>query len=197
MYKADFVPVGQDQLPHIELTREIARRFNSLYVDVFPEPKELLTKFPVLPGLDGRKMSKSSNNTIAISDSPEVIAKKVLTMITDPARVKKTDKGHPGVCSVYKFYQVFGKDKAVVVASECRAAECGCVACKKELAEVLINYLKPIHAKRKELEKDPGKIEQILNEGADKAEKIAKITMREVRGAMIQEGGSYDSRSCV
>ncbi len=184
IYKADFVPVGQDQLPHIELTREVARRFNHFYGQVLPEPRDLLTEFPTLPGLDGRKMSKSYGNTIAISDSPGVIEKKVSTMVTDPARVKKSDKGHPEVCSVYDFYKVFAKDRTDKVSIECREAKRGCVECKKELANVLIDYLAPIHKKRKELEKDPKKLEKILADGAEKARKVASKTLEEAKQAM-------------
>ncbi|OGC03010.1 tryptophan--tRNA ligase [candidate division WOR-1 bacterium RIFCSPLOWO2_02_FULL_46_20] len=184
MYKAALVPVGQDQLPHIELTREIARRFNSYYKEIFPLPKDLLTRFPSLPGLDGRKMSKSYNNTIAISDAPEVIEKKVSTMITDPARVKKSDKGHPEVCSVYEFYKVFARERSALVAEECRAARRGCVTCKKELAEILIGYLAPIHKKRKEFEKNPEQIEGILAAGTGQAKKIAAQTLKEAKQAM-------------
>lgn len=184
IYKADFVPVGQDQLPHIELTREIARRFNYFYGKVFSEPRDLLTEFPILPGLDGRKMSKSYKNTIAISDSPETIRKKVATMITDPARVKREDKGHPEVCSVYDFYKVFAKDRTDMVSVECREAKRGCVECKKELAKVLIDYLAPIHKKRRELEKDPKKLEKILADGAEKARKVASRTLEEAKQAM-------------
>jgi tryptophanyl-tRNA synthetase len=184
IYKADFVPVGQDQLPHIELTREIARRFNHFYGDVLIEPKDLLTEFPVLPGLDGRKMSKSSGNTIAISDPPDVIRKKVSTMITDPARVKKEDKGHPEVCSVYAFYKVFAKDRTDTVAAECREARRGCVACKKELAAVLVDYMAPIHKRRQEIEKQPEQLDKILEQGAERARKIAVPTLRQAKQAM-------------
>lgn len=184
IYKADFVPVGKDQLPHIELTRELTRRFNHFYGDVLQEPKDLLTAFPVLPGLDGRKMSKSYNNTIAISDAPDVIKKKVGTMVTDPARVKKDDKGHPEVCSVYEFYKVFAKDKTDTVAAECREAKRGCVACKKELAKVLIDYLAPIHKRRADLLKNTKKIDQILADGANKARKVAGQTLQEAKQAM-------------
>ncbi len=184
IYKAEFVPVGKDQLPHIELTREIARRFNYFYGDIFPVPRDLLTAFPVLPGTDGRKMSKSYKNTIAISDSPEVIKKKVSTMVTDPARVKKDDKGHPEVCSVHEFYKVFAKDQTSVVAAECKEAKRGCVACKKELAQVLVNYLAPIHRRRKELEKSPKKIERVLAEGTAKARDLSSKTLEEAKKAM-------------
>ncbi len=184
IYKADFVPVGQDQLPHIELTREIARRFNNFYGEVLPEPEDLLTQFPVLPGLDGRKMSKSYGNTIAISDPPEIIRKKVSIMVTDPARVKKEDKGHPEVCSVYEFYKVFGRDRTDKVARECREAKRGCVACKKELAEILVEYLAPIHKRRRGFEKEPKRVEAILAEGAGKARRVASQTLEEAKRAM-------------
>jgi tryptophanyl-tRNA synthetase len=184
IYKADFVPVGQDQLPHIELTREVARRFNSFYGNVLPEPKELLTAFPTLPGTDGRKMSKSYNNTIALSDSPDVIKKKISIMVTDPARIKKENPGHPAVCSAYEFYKVFAKQNEAKVASECRAAQRGCVACKKELAEAVINYLTPLHNRRTDYEKEPEKVSKILTAGAERARAIAKPTLQEAKKAM-------------
>ncbi|MBU1026974.1 MAG: tryptophan--tRNA ligase, partial [Candidatus Margulisbacteria bacterium] len=165
-------------------TREIARRFNNFYGNIFPEPKDLLTQFPTLPGLDGRKMSKSYNNTIAISDSPDIIKKKVSIMVTDPARVKKEDKGHPEVCSVYDFYKVFGKDLTGTVAAECREAKRGCVACKKQLAEVLIEYMAPIHKKRAQLAGDSKQIDKILKDGAEKAKKIAAKSLLEAKKAM-------------
>jgi tryptophanyl-tRNA synthetase len=184
IYKADFVPVGQDQLPHIELTREIARRFNHFYGNVFPEPKDLLTQFPVLPGTDGRKMSKSYNNTIAISDPADVVKKKVSSMVTDPARIKKEDKGHPEVCSVYEFYKVFAPGRAATVATECREAVRGCVACKKELGQLLVDYLAPVHKKRAELLKQPKKISTLLDDGAAKARKISVSSLQEAKKAM-------------
>lgn len=184
IYKAELVPVGQDQLAHIELTREIARRFNHFYGEIFPEPKELLTDFPVLPGTDGRKMSKSYNNTIAISDTPENVRNKVSSMVTDPARVKRDDKGHPEVCTIYDYYKVFAKNRSDKVASECREAKRGCVECKRELAEILINYLAPIHKKREALEKTPEKLAQILTAGAEKARKLAALTLNEAKKAM-------------
>ncbi|MFA6548923.1 MAG: tryptophan--tRNA ligase [Candidatus Margulisiibacteriota bacterium] len=184
IYESDFVPVGQDQLPHIELTREIARRFNHFYGNVLREPKELLTDFPVLPGTDGRKMSKSYNNTIALSDGPETIKKKISVMITDPARIKKEDKGHPEVCSVFDFYKVFAGDRVNLVTAECQTAKRGCVACKKELAQVLVEYLAPLHARRSELEKDPAQVDKVLAEGAGSAKELASKTLRTVRHAM-------------
>ncbi|MDI6731647.1 MAG: tryptophan--tRNA ligase [Candidatus Margulisbacteria bacterium] len=184
IYKADFVPVGHDQLPHIELTREIGRRFNYFYGDVFPLPKDLLTDFPTLPGTDGRKMSKSYNNAIALSDSPAVIEQKISTMVTDPARVKKEDKGHPAICSVFEFFKIFAGNKKGTVEKECKAAERGCVACKKELAQYVIKYLEPIHQKRAELEKSPEAIDVMLTEGAKKAKIIAAETLFEAKRAM-------------
>lgn len=184
IYKADYVPVGQDQLPHLELTREVARRFNHFYGEVFPEPDDLLTKFPVLPGTDGRKMSKSYNNTIAISDAPDIIRQKVSTMVTDPARVKKDDKGHPEVCSVHQFYKVFAPDLAETVAKECRSAQRGCVACKKQMGEILVNYLAPIHQRRAELVKQPKKLDQILAKGAANARKISSQNLKLAKQAM-------------
>ena len=184
IYKADLVPVGEDQLPHLELTREVARRFNFLYKETFPEPKDALTNFPVLPGIDGRKMSKSYGNTIAISDSPEELRKKVGSMITDPARVKKDDPGHPEVCPVYAYYQVFGKDVASVVAEECRLAKRGCVACKKELAEILIKYLAPIHTRQEHYRKDNALVARILADGAARAREVASRTLKEAKQAV-------------
>lgn len=184
IYKANLVPVGEDQLPHLELTREIARRFNFLYGGVFPEPKDALTEFPVLPGTDGRKMSKSYQNTIAISDSAAVVKKKVSVMVTDPARIKREDKGHPEVCPVYAYYKVFAKDRTDLVSRECRVAERGCVECKKELDKVLIDYLAPIYTRREKLEKDSHLLEKILAEGAAKARKIASRTLLEAKQAV-------------
>ncbi|MGB9612670.1 MAG: tryptophan--tRNA ligase [Candidatus Margulisiibacteriota bacterium] len=184
IYKAQLVPVGEDQLPHLELTREIARRFNFLYREVFPEPKEELTEFPVLPGTDGRKMSKSYQNTIAISDSPEVIRKKVSIMVTDPARIKRQDRGHPEVCSVYQFYKIFAEKEAEVVAKECREALRGCVECKKQIGEILVNYLAPIHARRKELEKNPERMVKVLEKGAEQARVVARQTLIEAKKAI-------------
>ena len=180
MYKADYVPVGQDQLPHIELTREIGRRFNNLYGNVFTEPKELLTEFPVLPGIDGRKMSKSYNNTIAISDPVDVVNKKILAMVTDPARVKRSDKGHPKVCPVFAFYQVFGKPQMEIVAKGCESAERGCVECKKELASIVVNYLAPIQQRGLEIKN----IEEILAQGKEKALIMAEKTLAQARQAI-------------
>ncbi|MCX5749999.1 MAG: tryptophan--tRNA ligase [Candidatus Saganbacteria bacterium] len=184
IYKADLVPVGQDQLPHLELTREIARRFNNLYGNVFPEPKEQMTNVPVMPGLDGLKMSKSYGNTIAISDPPETIRRKVSTMITDPARIKKDDPGHPEVCAVFSYHKIYSLPDAASIASSCKKGSIGCVECKKALAEKIISSLSQIHKKRKELESDPKKIDAILEKGRLKASKVAKATLDEAKHAM-------------
>ena len=184
IYKADFVPVGEDQLPHIELTREIARRFNYFYGEVFPIPRDLLTQFPVLPGLDGRKMSKSYNNTIAISDSVEEIKKKVGAMVTDPARVKKEDKGHPDVCTVFSYNSIFNKPSLEKIAQECRNASRGCVACKNEFLAHLLAYLHPIQERRKKIMQDEAQLEKILQAGAASARKTAAITLQEAKAAM-------------
>jgi len=184
IYKADLVPVGEDQLPHLELTREIARRFNFFYGEVFPQPQELLTEMPVFPGIDGRKMSKSYNNTIAISDSPETIRKKVNQMITDPARIRKDDPGHPEVCTVFSFHKYFSRAKLKQIAAECQNAVRGCVECKGEILNHLLEYLKPIQEKRKELEKHPQKLEKVLKEGMLTARKEASATLAEAKRAM-------------
>lgn len=184
IYKASFVPVGRDQLPHVEITREIARRFNAYYKETFPEPQDLLTKFPTLQGLDGRKMSKSYGNTIAISDQPEAIAKKIALLVTDPARVKRQDKGHPEVCTAHHYYQIFAKERAEPVAVECRAAQRGCVDCKKELAKYVVDYLAPIHDRRRAIESQSGRLDEVLAAGAEKARKIAAKTLLEAKQAM-------------
>jgi len=184
LYKADFVPVGEDQLPHLELTREIARRFNYIYGDVFPEPQAKLTKAKVLPGLDGRKMSKSYGNTIALSDSPDTIRKKVSTMITDPARIRKDDPGHPEVCSVYAFHKVFNENEVEEVEQMCRGGKIGCVQCKRKLADSVVEYMTPIYERRQVLKDKPEYIREIVETGCENAAKIASKTMEEVRTAM-------------
>lgn len=182
LYKAEGVPVGEDQLPHVELTRQIARKFNHLYKkDFFPEPQALLTKSRRLSGLDGRKMSKSYNNYIALSDSPEEIARKVQNMFTDPSRVKRTDPGHPKECNVHSYYAVFAPERKKEIDELCRKAKIGCTDCKKELADILIKFLRPIQEKRALLLKDKGQILDILSEGRKKAEGIASRTISEAK----------------
>lgn len=185
IYKADAVPVGEDQAPHIELAREIARRFNNLYGPIFPEPKTLLTPTPRLPGTDGRKMSKSYNNAIYLSDPPDAVWKKVSTMITDPARKRRYDPGNPDVCPVFDLHKVFS-DQPIIdrVNRECRTAEIGCIDCKKLMVEGLNRRLAPIQQKRCEYEANPQKVRDVLDEGTVRARKVAQETMGEVRQAM-------------
>jgi len=185
LYKADKVPVGEDQLPHLELTREIARRFNSLYgCGVFPEPGALLTKNPRLPGLDGRKMSKSYGNAVYLSDDDATVAAKTASMITDPARVRKSDKGHPEVCNVFAYYSVFYPEKEQEARDWCSGAAMGCTDCKKILAGRLLEILAPLREKRAGLLRNKGYIEEVLKEGAGKASLAAAATLEEARRAM-------------
>ncbi len=184
IYRAHYVPVGEDQVPHVELTREIARRFNSLYGMVFPEPQPMLTAFRRLPGLDGAKMSKSKGNTILLSDDPETIQKKVRTAVTDPAKIRMGDPGHPEICTVFTYHQKFNADEVPEIETECRKGTLGCVACKKNLANKLAAYLAPFREKRAEIEKDRAKIRDIIVDGNERARKEARETMEKVREAM-------------
>lgn len=186
LYKADKVPVGEDQLAHLELTREIVRRFNGLYKkNVFPEPQALLTKEARILGTDRRKMSKSYGNAINLSDSETDLRKKVATMVTDPARIKVSDPGHPEVCNVYSYYQIFSDAATVQSAHDwCTNAKKGCTDCKKILGDLLAEKLAPIREKRAAIAKDTGKIEKILHDGLAKAQKVARQTLEEVKGAM-------------
>jgi len=185
LYKADTVPVGIDQLPHLELSREITRRFNRFFGELFPEPRPYLSEAPKLPGLDGRKMSKSYGNCIYLSDSEEEVNKKVMSMVTDPARVRKTDPGHPEVCSVFAYHKIFTQPKRVKEIEEsCRKGEIGCVQCKRELAKNLNQFLEPIRSKRAELLSNRDQLIEIFREGSRKAREIASQTMEEVREAM-------------
>jgi len=185
LYKPDYVPVGKDQLPHLELTREIARRFNSLYRPVFPEPKEHLTKFPKVIGTDGRKMSKSYGNTINLSDTEPVVRQKLKTMVTDPARVKRTDKGNPDVCPVYDFHKIFSSVQTIEqVNRECRTAGIGCIDCKKLVADVMVQRMAPIWEGRTRLTAKPGQVDEIVREGSRRAAAVAHRTLEEVNDAM-------------
>jgi len=184
IYKADTVPVGRDQLPHLELAREIARRFNSLYGEVFPLPQAKLTKFALLPGIDGRKMSKSYGNHICMADDPGDIKRKIKVMFTDPTKIYKGDPGHPDDCPVYAFHLVYSSDETAEIKANCESGALGCVNCKSRLSENLLEALAPIQARRREFESDPKKIDEILAEGANRARKVAQKTMEEVREAM-------------
>ena len=185
LYKADAVPVGKDQLPHLELTREIARRFNSLYQPVFPEPKELLTEFPKVVGTDGRKMSKSYGNTINLSDPELVVREKLKTMVTDPARVRRRDPGNPDVCPVFEFHHIFSPQPIIdQVNRECRTAEIGCIDCKKFVADAMVQRLSPIWEARATLLNNPHIIEEVVHQGCERATKVSHQTLEEVKAAM-------------
>ncbi len=185
IYKAHLVPVGIDQLPHLELTREIGRRFDQLYGEIFPEPQPLMTEYPKLPGTDGRKMSKSYNNCLYLSDSPEEITKKVMQMVTDPARIRRQDPGNPDVCPLFDLDRIFApKEWCAYVNVECRRAGIGCVDDKKELLKHLLAYLKPLQERRKELAAKPEQAREIIQEGSRRARVIAAQTLVEVTEAM-------------
>ncbi len=185
IYKAEGVPVGEDQLPHIELTREIARRFNNIYGKVFPEPEHILTEEAKLLGIDGRKMSKSYNNAIYLSDDEETVNQKVLMMKTDPKRIRKTDAGNPDVCTVYDYHKILSsEEERTEINLKCRKAEIGCIECKNILAKNVNKFLTPIRDKRKEIEKNIDIYIDIFKKGCDKARAEAKKTMKEVRKSM-------------
>jgi tryptophanyl-tRNA synthetase len=185
MYKPYGVPVGVDQAPHVEITREIARRFNFFYGNVFPEPEVILTQTPKILGTDRRKMSKSYNNAIFLSDSPDTINKKVAGMITDPQRARRSDPGNPDVCNVYDFHKLYTKPEIVAeIDQQCRTAEIGCVECKKTMAKHLIAALEPIREKRAYYEQRPQEVEAIMIEGSKKASQAARQTMDDVRAAV-------------
>lgn len=182
IYRAKHVPVGVDQLPHLEITREICRRFNFLYGEVFPEPEGLLTEFPKVVGLDGRKMSKSYDNCIYLSDTPEEVEKKIKTMMTDPHRVRRTDKGDPELSPVYQLHKVFStKEEQAEVAEGCRTAGIGCLDCKRILIKNIFNLLEPIWNRRKVFLEKPDLIREIALRGTEKAKDIAIKTMGDVR----------------
>lgn len=185
IYKANGVPVGVDQVPHVEITREIARRFNYLYTPVFPEPEAILTETPKILGLDRRKMSKSYQNVIYLSDSPEDISKRVSQMITDPQRMKKSDPGDPDICNVFEFHKLYSDtDIQNDISEQCRKAEIGCVACKKIMARHLAQALEPMREKRAYYESRPDLVDDIIHNGMKKAGAIARKTMEEVRSVM-------------
>jgi tryptophanyl-tRNA synthetase len=222
MYKPRYVPVGEDQVPHVELTREVARRFNLAFgkvhgagmvkldgktyqeqslqgkaemvhrglvtVDpdpIFPEPEALLTSAPRLPGTDGRKMSKSYGNAIFLTDPPDVVSKKLATMVTDPARKRRSDPGNPDVCPVFDLHKIFSAQETIDrVNRECRTAEIGCVDCKKLVAGHLNTFLAPIQERRKPYEQNPQKVWDVLEEGTAKARAVAQTTMAEARAAV-------------
>lgn len=186
LYRADFVPVGEDQASHLEISREITRRFNGMYGSVFPEPKALFTPTPKVPGLDGRKMSKSYGNAIDIADSPDEIRAKCKTMFTDPTRVRRTDPGHPESCNLFVFHQLLSSPELQErVERECRLAQIGCVDDKSLLADQLIAFLEPMRTKREEYIADKGELVNILKRGSERARERASETMRRVREGML------------
>ncbi len=185
IYRANGVPVGIDQAPHIEITREIARRFNYLYGRVFPEPETILTETSKILGLDRRKMSKSYNNAIYLSESPEDIRKKTAQMITDPQRIRKDDPGDPDICNVFTFHRFYSPAETVAeIDAACRKAEIGCVACKKKMAEFLIAYLAPIRERIYYFRQNSAMVQDIIESGNQKAAEEAEKTMEQVRNAV-------------
>lgn len=185
LYKAHHVPVGEDQLPHLEIAREIVRRFHSLYKkEVFVEPQGLLTESPRLLGIDGRKMSKSYHNTIALSDSKETVKEKVGSMFTDPKRVRKSDPGHPDKCNVHRYYTIFKPAMAAQVAAQCRKAEIGCTECKAQLAGIIIDLLAPLQEKRRYYESHKAAVSDILRDGQKQAHALAAQTMEKAKEAL-------------
>ncbi len=186
LYKGDLVPVGEDQVPHVEMSREIARRFNSQYGAVFPEPQPKLTSFARLPGLDGmeRKMSKSAGNTILLSDPPEEIKKKMRSAVTDPQKVRKNDPGHPDVCLVFTYHKKFNPENVPEIEAGCTSGALGCVECKGRIADRITETLSPIRERRAHYESNPSEVKEILADGEARARTRAEETMADVHRAM-------------
>jgi tryptophanyl-tRNA synthetase len=185
IYRAKYVPVGIDQVPHLEISREIARRFNYLYKEIFPEPEALLTEFPKVVGTDGKKMSKSYNNAIYLSDPPEVVEQKIRTMVTDPARVKRSDPGNPELSPVFQLHKIFSsKEEQQDIAEGCKTAKIGCIDCKKILIKNVFSVLEPIWKRRNEFINNPDILYDIVKNGTIKAKKVANETMELVREAV-------------
>ena len=185
LYRGHCVPVGKDQESHLEICREIVRRFNGMYGEVFPEPQALFTATPKVPGLDGRKMSKSYGNTIALCDTAEEIRTKVMSMVTDPKRARRSDPGAPETCNLFPFHLLYSpKEEVAQVDAECRSASRGCVDCKKHLIRNMNAALEPVRAKRAEITAKPGFVREVLEEGGAKARALAADTMKGVADAM-------------
>ena len=185
IYKADAVPVGDDQAPHVEMTREVVRRFNHFYGPVFPEPKTLLTEVPRMPGTDGRKMSKSYGDAVFLKDPPDVVRQKLKPMVTDPARKRRTDPGNPDICPVFDLHKAFSpKESQEWAAQGCRTAGIGCLDCKGRLTDHLLQRLEGIHARRPEFASRPDTVWDILQAGSHRAREVARATMEQVRSAM-------------
>ncbi|MDP2916576.1 MAG: tryptophan--tRNA ligase [Dehalococcoidia bacterium] len=185
LYKAEVVPVGEDQIPHLELAREIVRRFNTLFGYVFPEPEAKLTTFPIVLGLDGKeKMSKTAGNVIELALSPEELTEKIKTAVTDTARVFRRDVGHPEVCNIYRFHKYFNPSQSDEIAQQCRTAQIGCVDCKTVIAREINNALAPFRQHRAEFAARKGYVEEVLADGARRAQAIASETIREAKEKM-------------
>lgn len=184
IYKAKYVPVGKDQLPHLEIAREIVRRFNFTYGELFIEPQALLTEFPYVPGIDGKKMSKSLNNDIKIASSEEETKKKIMSAVTDPQKIRKGDKGHPNICNVFTYHKIFNVEASKEIKHNCENGTLGCVECKRKIAEKLNSMLKPVREKREKLKTNTRQVVEIFEEGSKKAEKIAKETLNETLNMM-------------
>lgn len=185
LYKGDAVPVGEDQVPHVEITREIARKFNNQYGVVFPEPEALLTKFSRLPGLDGSaKMSKSLGNTILLSDEPETVKSKLKKAVTDPLKVRRNDPGRPEVCLIFSYHKKFNSEEVPQIETDCRSGVLGCVDCKLNCSEKISTFLAPIIEKRKYYEKNINVVLDILADGESRGKKVAQETMASVHDKM-------------
>ncbi|MGA7615969.1 MAG: tryptophan--tRNA ligase [Thermoanaerobaculia bacterium] len=196
VYRADRVPVGEDQAAHLEISREIVRRFNNFFGPVFPEPQALFTETPKVPGLDGRKMSKSYGNTIGLTSSPDEIRSLVSTMFTDPNRVRRSDPGNPDICNLFQFHRIFSDAETIArVDRECRAAEIGCVQDKKLLASIMIDALAPIRERRERIDRDPSIVWDALREGNKVARERAAETLEIVRQAMKLNYPELEARS--
>jgi len=191
LYKAEVIPVGEDQVPHLELAREIVRRFNSLYGPTFPEPKPKLTHAPLVQGLDGvQKMSKQLNNHIELAATPEETTQRIMGAFTDPARLRRKDPGHPEVCNIFHLHEAFDPSTADKIDPQCRSAEIGCVECKRMVAAEINEALAPLRARRSELAKKPGYVKDILAQGASQAQAVARDTIMEVKDRMGLLGNS-------
>ena len=184
IYRPQYVPVGQDQMPHIELSREIARRFNKTYKKVFPVPEGKVTTFSRLPGLDGQKMSKSLGNTILMSDTPEAVSSKVRSMITDPQKIYRNDPGRPDICPVYAYHRKFNPEEEPQIREDCETGRLGCVDCKANLASKLNAYLDPLRERHSKYEKEKDRVREVVAEGVRVAREEAQLTMAQVYEAM-------------
>jgi len=196
--RSDLVPVGDDNMPHVEQTREIARAFNSIFGEVFPVPEGQVGNVARLPGLNGQKMSKSMENAIYLKDTAEEVRRKVSMAITDPVRIRASDKGHPDICNIYKYHVAFNKTKAEDIKKRCRHGKIGCVACKKNAADIINAFLDPIREKRAYYETRPGVIKEALYNGTERTRREGRETMRLVRQVMhFSYEDLYDGKKTV